>query len=176
LLLAACLVACSGGTTPADGATESGTDGAIASDVMLADTGSEAAAGDVVALDAADATVRDVIAADVSDASRSDAGATDTGTVTPDTGSSADVASSCPTELGAPCSGSAECTAGLECHVGRCSPQGRQTCGGFAGARCTDPDYSECLYFSGADFGTCVRPSEARCLCMRAPMAYSSCP
>lgn len=70
----------------------------------------------------------------------------------------------CPEGLGAFCE-DAPCPTGYECMVGRCAPQGRQLCGGFAGARCTEPDYTACTYFSSADFGPCLTPEEQRCIC-----------
>ncbi len=71
----------------------------------------------------------------------------------------------CPMGLGMFCEDGAVCPTGYECMVGRCAPQGRMLCGGFAGARCTDPGYSACTYFSSADFGPCLTPEERRCIC-----------
>lgn len=70
----------------------------------------------------------------------------------------------CPEGLGAFCE-DAPCPMGFECMVGRCAPQGRQLCGGFAGAMCTEPGFSACLFFSRADFGPCLTPEERRCIC-----------
>jgi hypothetical protein len=88
-----------------------------------------------------------------------------------DSGSASDAASSddawrdtCPEGLGAFCE-DAPCPAGYECMVGRCAPQARQLCGGFAGARCTEPEFTQCIYFSSADFGPCLTPDERRCIC-----------
>jgi hypothetical protein len=70
----------------------------------------------------------------------------------------------CPEGLGAFCE-DAPCPSGFECMVGRCAPQARQICGGFAGARCTEPEFTQCIYFSSADFGPCLTPDERRCIC-----------
>lgn len=69
----------------------------------------------------------------------------------------------------------APCRSGFECMVGRCTPQARQLCGGFAGATCTDPLYPVCLYFSTADFGPCFTRDEAACICDRARTSFA-CP
>ena len=71
----------------------------------------------------------------------------------------------CPEGLGAVCDDTVVCSSGFECMVGRCAPQARQICGGFAGARCTEPGYTQCMFFSGADFGPCLTPEERRCIC-----------
>jgi hypothetical protein len=42
---------------------------------------------------------------------------------------------------------------------------GRPDCGGFAGATCDGPTYTECLELIGADFGPCVTPAERECAC-----------
>jgi hypothetical protein len=70
--------------------------------------------------------------------------------------------------------GGAACPTGFECDLGRCLPQDRATCGGFAGAPCTDPVRNECLYQTGhGDVGTCFSPSEVRCLCSVEPGRWS---
>ncbi len=71
---------------------------------------------------------------------------------------------SCSSGLGAWCD-LAACPSGYSCGVGRCAPQGRETCGGFVGAPCTDPTYTECVYFTGADYGTCLSRAELTCVC-----------
>ncbi len=71
----------------------------------------------------------------------------------------------CPMGLGMFCEDGATCPTGFECMVGRCAPQGRQLCGGFAGAMCTEPGFTACTYFSSADFGPCLTPEERRCIC-----------
>jgi hypothetical protein len=73
----------------------------------------------------------------------------------------------CGEGLGAACSDVAPCGAAYECNLGRCMPQAREVCGGFAGAPCTMPPYTECLYFTSADFGTCLTPAEYACVCAR---------
>lgn len=70
----------------------------------------------------------------------------------------------CPMGLGAFCE-DGECPTGFECMVGRCAPQGRMLCGGFAGAMCSEPGFTACTYFSSADFGPCLTPEERRCIC-----------
>ena len=67
--------------------------------------------------------------------------------------------------LGYFCEGGVDCPSGYECNVGRCAPQGRDLCGGVAGARCTDPEFPSCLYFATADFGPCMTPEEVACIC-----------
>jgi hypothetical protein len=91
--------------------------------------------------------------------------------VTSDSGATSDARATddawrdtCPDGLGAFCE-DAPCPAGYECMVGRCAPQARQICGGFAGARCTEPEFTQCIYFSSADFGPCLTPDERRCIC-----------
>jgi hypothetical protein len=86
---------------------------------------------------------------------------------TPDSGGRVDAGSVCPPNgTGEACSDTTMCPSGFTCDLGRCMPQGRQTCGGFAMARCTDAAYSECLYETGhGDVGTCFSPSERTCLC-----------
>lgn len=79
---------------------------------------------------------------------------------------------SCHERLGAPCEESSECGAGFECEIGRCRPQGRELCGGFAGAPCTIPPYLSCLYYESADFGPCFTSAERDCLCARYPSAF----
>jgi hypothetical protein len=63
--------------------------------------------------------------------------------------------------------GGAPCPTGFDCDLGRCLPQDRETCGGFAGARCTDGDRTECVYEHGhGDVGTCFTPTEVGCICV----------
>lgn len=96
-----------------------------------------------------------------------DAGAgTDSGAATDAGGGAIDAGPvMCSSGLGASCEGSVACPSGFECNLGRCMPQSRQVCGGFAGAACTDAVYTQCLYFTSADFGTCLTPAERACLC-----------
>jgi len=72
---------------------------------------------------------------------------------------------SCPMGLGMFCEDGVACPTGYECMVGRCAPQGRMLCGGFAGAMCSDPGFRACIYFSSADFGPCLTVEERRCIC-----------
>jgi hypothetical protein len=97
------------------------------------------------------------------DAGDSDGGGSDAGGA--DAGLDAGASTACPDGLGLDCDDSTPCPAGFECMVGRCTPQSRMICGGFAGAMCTDPVYSSCLYFASADFGPCLTPAEVTCLC-----------
>jgi hypothetical protein len=98
-----------------------------------------------------------------------DGGGTDTGgTDTPsgtDGGGTDTPGSGCPAGLGFFCEGMGDCPSGYECNVGRCAPQGRPLCGGFAGAECTEPAFPSCLYFRSADFGPCLTAAEASCIC-----------
>lgn len=71
----------------------------------------------------------------------------------------------CPMGLGLFCEDGATCPTGFECMVGRCAPQGRMLCGGFAGTMCSEPGFTACTYFSSADFGPCLTPEERRCIC-----------
>ncbi|MBX7196521.1 MAG: hypothetical protein K1X94_30995 [Sandaracinaceae bacterium] len=147
----------------------------LASLLALAGCSSDPAPGDAAA------DLRDAARAD--DAAGLDAAATTDAATTADApatsdapaasdDASRDAASSgdawrdlCPAGLGAVCDDTAVCPAGFECMVGRCAPQARQICGGFAGARCTDLAYPTCMYFSSADFGPCLTPDEQRCIC-----------
>lgn len=145
-------------------------DAATGIDATVADAGGSDAGRDAAAPDAgSDAGGLDAAA----DAGPSDAGSSDAGP-RPDAGPGPDAAV-CDEGLGAMCEGT-PCPSGLECNLGRCVPQARPICGGFVGAPCDDPSHPYCLYFSSADFGTCVTPSEAACLCARAPGSFSSCP
>ena len=171
-LAVACVTACGGDPVFTDTGSDIAMDGATvdaSSDARIADTGLDAidvAPGDSATSDSRDASARDAVDApvrvDVADAHAADSGGR------------TDVATSCPSDLGMACD--AICPAGLQCSGGFCTPQGREQCGGFAGAPCTDATYSQCLYFAGADFGVCVSSSEEECLCMRASAAFSSCP
>jgi hypothetical protein len=92
---------------------------------------------------------------------------TDTGTPPADTGPVVTDAGACATTpLGQTCDESVVCPAGYSCDLGRCIPQGRETCGGFAGAECPATGHTVCLYReSGGDVGTCLSPSETACVC-----------
>lgn len=97
-----------------------------------------------------------------------------------DAGTRADAAMppTCSDDLGAPCETTDECASGLECQIGRCAPQDRDVCGGFAGWTCprtAGSPYTECLYYDGADFGPCFTPAEAACLCARPDPGFA-CP
>ncbi|MDQ3037817.1 MAG: hypothetical protein M3Y87_35815, partial [Myxococcota bacterium] len=84
----------------------------------------------------------------------------------------------CSDDLGAPCGDGVDCAPGFECDIGRCAPQDRENCGGFAGWTCPrtpSSPYTECLYYSGADFGPCLTPQERDCLCARSSSGFS-CP
>lgn len=63
------------------------------------------------------------------------------------------------------CDETDRCPAGFECQIGRCAPQGRPVCGGFAGATCPAPYVDPCLYYAGTDFGPCLTPEERACAC-----------
>lgn len=81
-------------------------------------------------------------------------------------------------DLGKPCTNGADCGAGYECDTlrGVCMPRGRPTCGGFVGAPCPSGGiYTECRYYSSADFGPCLTPAEDACACRAAPSAFA-CP
>lgn len=106
------------------------------------------------------------------DGGSTDGGTTDGGTdaggdapILADAPIDAPSTTSCPDGLGYFCEGGVDCPSGYECNVGRCAPQGRDLCGGVAGARCTDPEFPSCLYFATADFGPCMTPEEVACIC-----------
>jgi len=71
----------------------------------------------------------------------------------------------CDPGLGEPCDDSDPCNPGFECQIGRCAPQGRPSCGGFAGASCPSPYVNPCFYFASADFGPCLKAEEQACAC-----------
>lgn len=71
----------------------------------------------------------------------------------------------CNPGLGEPCDDTDPCNPGFECQIGRCAPQGRPTCGGFAGASCPSPYVNPCFYFVSADFGPCLKAEEQACAC-----------
>jgi hypothetical protein len=138
-------------------------------DTGVADAGSMLDTG--TAIDGA--TARDAGTTDVDSGTTTvDSGATtvDSGTTTADGGTCVEPG------LGDACedtAGGAPCPTGFECDLGRCLPQGRETCGGFAGAPCHDPVRTECVYESGhGDVGTCFSPAEARCLCATDPTRW----
>jgi hypothetical protein len=64
--------------------------------------------------------------------------------------------------LGAGCDVS--CQPNFECERGVCIPNGRPTCGGFAGMECPQ-GFPVCMYCNGCDFGPCFRENEIACLC-----------
>lgn len=151
--------------------------------VPIGDAGSGADSGGERDSGADDAASRDSGAGD--DGGAVDGGAVDGGAVdggaadgasgdaSRDGGPAPDAPSMCDPRLGAPCEET--CAAGFECMIGRCTPQGREICGGFAGAPCTEAAYPHCLYFSSADFGTCLDAAEVDCLCRVAPGSFSGC-
>lgn len=161
---------CGGGTSGADAGRDAGRTADAGHHVDAGgerDSGTDAG-GDIDAGEARDA-------GDSPDAAVSDAG-TDASMPPSDAGPAPDAGpGECHERLGVPCSTSADCGAGFECEIGRCRPQGRELCGGFAGAPCTMPPYTECLYYSSADFGPCFTPAERDCLCRRFPSAFA-CP
>jgi hypothetical protein len=110
-------------------------------------------------------------------ASEVDGGATDAGSATDSGRVDVDAAAICPPMgTGASCAGPTDCPGGFVCDLGRCIPQGRPTCGGFAGAACRDPLYTQCLYETGhGDVGTCFTTGEVACLCSVAAAQWS-CP
>lgn len=122
-----------------------------------------------------DASVLDapVLDAPSTDDAGTDAPALDAGTDAPvvadtgvpDAGTDAPRSSSCPPGLGEFCEDDGMCPSPYECDVGRCRPQGRPLCGGFAGATCDEPPYTACLYNEHADFGSCLTPAEVTCIC-----------
>ncbi len=105
------------------------------------------------------------------DAGTSDASASDAGRLA-DAGAFDAPPSTCHPALGAPCDDRTPCDVGFECQVGRCGPQGRPLCGGFAGATCDTAPYPVCLYYTSADFGPCLTRAERDCLCVRAPESF----
>ena len=117
-----------------------------------------------------DVPVLDVPSADDAgtDAAELDAGTdapptVDTGVA--DAGRDAPRSGSCPPGLGEFCEDDGMCPSPYECDIGRCRPQGRPLCGGFAGATCDEPPYTACLYNDMADFGSCLTPAEVACIC-----------
>jgi hypothetical protein len=148
-VLASFIVGCGGTDRPAGdgGGADSGGSDAGRLDGAVADAGGSDAGGD----------------AGGDDAGSPDASAGDAGT--------------CFDGLSEPCETIDDCTSGFECNIGRCMPQGREVCGGFAGAPCTMSPYTECLYFTSADFGTCLTPAELACACARSDAStYFVCP
>jgi hypothetical protein len=107
------------------------------------------------------------------DASANDAAVPDDA-ATPDDANATDAgpAPVCAPELGATCSTATPCAATYDCTSSRCVPQGRPTCGGFAGALCPGAGggpTTECLYYAGgSDYGPCFTPAERACICARA--------
>lgn len=89
--------------------------------------------------------------------------------------STTDAGSTCPPPgTGTTCTDTASCGAGLECSLGRCIPQGRETCGGFAAHPCTMPPYTQCTYQPGhGDVGTCLTPDELTCVCATDPTSWT---
>jgi len=108
------------------------------------------------------------------DAGTIDAGSTSTDAGTTDARSNDDAGGGdagplgeCGT-LGRSCADGRSCTAPYVCDESRrvCVPEGRTLCGGFAGATCTDSrTFTECLFYTGADFGPCLTFAEAACVC-----------
>jgi len=67
--------------------------------------------------------------------------------------------------VGTPCRSG--CSRGFQCVDGICLPSAaRETCGGVAGARCTDTrTFTNCVFLAGADFGPCLSNQERDCVC-----------
>lgn len=159
-----------------DGAADTGVSDAATRDARTGDGGAppdldgggggDAGARDGGPIDASgegdggdrDASARD---ASVRDASDRDASARDA------------APTACDPQLGAPCEDS--CSAGFTCTIGRCTPQGREVCGGVVGAPCADRGHPHCLYFASADFGVCLDDAEVDCLCRVAPASFPEC-
>lgn len=150
------MVACGGDSGGADGGLDAGRDASVV------DGGGR------------DAGLRDAAFEDAAaDASLRDAAMTDAGRL-PDAGMRPDAGPPplCDERFGAFCEDTGTCPAGFECDIGRCGPQARPECGGFAGWTCPrtpGSPFTECLYYTGADFGVCVTPAERDCLCRTAP-------
>ncbi len=155
-VLLSLVVGCStDGPDPSCGAGLACEDAATVADAgTTADTGTPTVDSGTTDVDSA--TTTDSATTDVDSATMADSGAIDV-----DSG-----AACVEPGLGDTCNDTTPCPTGFDCDLGRCVPQGRGTCGGFAGAPCTDPIRSECVYETGhGDVGTCFSPAEVRCLC-----------
>jgi hypothetical protein len=175
----ATLTACDGGTS-FDAGTDTGSPAdAMSSDVSTldvhvddvvtdADSGgsidANADAGDDADADSMVDSGSTADAADTADSGTGDSGPGDTGSICP------------PMGTGASCDDTRHCTSGFMCDLGRCVPQGRATCGGFAMTTCHEAPYTVCLFESGhGDVGTCFSPEERDCLCDVASDQWSPC-
>lgn len=67
------------------------------------------------------------------------------------------------------------CGSGFRCDLGVCVPSERGGCGGAAGWTCDDAPYTECLYHSGSDYGSCLTVVELACACEVARSSFA-CP
>jgi hypothetical protein len=146
---------CGGGTGNAD-------TGTVAMDSGAGDAGNDAATSTADAGNDAATTTGDA--------------GNDAAPMSIDTGTTADTGDSCPPHgTGRTCTDTTECDSGLTCDLGRCIPQGRATCGGFAGRACDATSmYTDCVYRpTGGDVGTCLSPEEHRCVCTLDPADWT---
>ena len=66
--------------------------------------------------------------------------------------------------LGIGCTIMQDCDPGQACSQSVCIPEMRPDCGGFVGTLCP-PSFPECIFYAGADFGTCFTAPEMMCVC-----------
>jgi hypothetical protein len=173
LTLSAPAIGCGGGETAADAGGHDVTD-AAAHDAGGDDAGSATDAGSMI-----DAGSTIDAGGDADGGAMADAGASPDASAPSDAGPRPDARPpTCSDDLGAFCDDTTPCATGFECQIGRCAPQDRDVCGGFAGWTCprtAGSPYTECLYYDSADFGPCFTPEERDCLCAR-PSPGFACP